>query len=205
MDLEKVIKEFQKEGCKVILCHNANQDFKEAKVKDFYMKLGLRNLYQEANSLTDEELPGMYIIGLKHIDHIMGTSFIVEALVSVNMLEVDSHIESDHTSFMIKLDAKKLLRTKLSKHVGNRVIVRHVNWEKVLKDIEKKVVDKHLEFKTNQLEKDTKAYDRVDRTLIKIIKKALKKGSRGRNKLDTAYFTEFTVKVERKYTFLNEL
>ena len=75
----------------------------------------------------------------------------------------------------------------------------------MLKDIEKKIVDKHLEFKTNQLEKDTKAYDRVDRTLIKIIKKALKKGSRGRNKLDTAYFTEFTVKVERKYTFLNEL
>ena len=48
-------------------------------------------------------------------------------------------------------------------------------------------------------------YNEVDEKFIKILKKALNKQKKGVNIRGTAYFTDQTVEVERKYMFLRYL
>lgn len=204
-DLGRWIEELQELEIEILLCHDMNQDFKESKVQEFYMKLGLTNLYQHVNDLEAEELPGTFIRGHKHIDHIVGTRALVDSIVGVKLIHNEEIMPSDHCSFILQFQAKLLLGTKLSQHTGSRMIYRNVDWPKLLTRIEEKVTEMHLIDKVEDLETNEVAYNRLDKKLVKIVKEALKMERKPNDKRYTAYFTQVTYLLECKHTYLSSI
>ena len=115
------------------------------------MRLGLKNLYQHSYDLEPDKLPGTHMTRTKHLDHMVGLRSIVESMVLVKLVHYEDILPSDYYSFIIKFNAKRLLCTKLSQHIGSKKIVKQVNWAKVMKKVEDKVVIERFEENIDEL------------------------------------------------------
>ena len=109
---------------------------------------------------------------------------------------------SNHWSFIVQFQAKRLLGTKLSQHTGSRTIHRNIDWSKLLTRIEAKVTETQLVEKVEGLKTHEEAYNKVDKKIVKIVKEALKMERKPNDKRNTAYFTQETYLLECKHTYL---
>lgn len=56
-DIRVLLLNMQEDHYKVILIYDMNYDFKEQEIREFYMKIGMINLYEDAHTLEVENLP----------------------------------------------------------------------------------------------------------------------------------------------------
>ena len=111
-----------------------------------------------AHSVEMEKLLATFQLGKKYLDHVVSSQEIVDALINVKMFDLKEIMDSDHSSFIIKLNSKKLLKTKLLQENGSCKISKHINWDKVLKRVEKEAEKQQLEALVNQLAENEEAY-----------------------------------------------
>ena len=112
----------------------------------------------------------------------MGTRAVAAAVISVKMEHEDKYINSDHKSFIIQLNSKKMLRTSISQATGSRDLHKDVKWEKIMKRVEEEFKSIKIAEDIEKLGVNNEEYEAVDRLVVKITRETLKKGKNHRKK-----------------------